>query len=145
MTPPIVVEFDASCSPAHAFNVWTSRPQMWWPKTHTVSQDQVRDIVFEPFEGGRIFERDANGVEHLWGEIVVWDPPHRVDYLWHIFFEPKDATDISVTFTPSETGVHVKLVQSGFDRLPVDIGSGRRDRVEGVWGEITGLYREALV
>jgi uncharacterized protein YndB with AHSA1/START domain len=118
---------------------------MWWPKNHTVSQDKFRDIVFEPFVGGRIYESDADGAEHDWGEITVWDPPHRVDYLWHIFFEPKDGTDISVTFTPTETGVRIRLHQDGFDRLATEIGAGRRDRVEGAWHSITGLYREALV
>lgn len=145
MIAPIEIEFDADCSAAHAFETWTAKTSMWWPNSHTVGQDQVRDIVFEPFVGGRIFERDEDGSEHDWGEITVWDPPHRVDYRWHIFFEPADATTISVTFTESDPGVVVRLVQTGFDRLAAEIGQSRRDRTEGAWQAITGLYREALV
>lgn len=145
MTPPIEIEFEAACSPEHAFETWTSRPTLWWPKNHTVSQDRIREVVFEPFVGGRIYEKDAEGAEHDWGEIITWDPPQRVDYRWHIFFEPKDATDISVTFTPSDTGVRVRLVQTGFDRLGAEVGPTRRDRTEGAWLSITALYRQALV
>jgi uncharacterized protein YndB with AHSA1/START domain len=82
---PIVVEFDLEASPAHAFEVWTSRPSMWWPRSHTITQDPDLTVAFEPFPGGRIYERGRDGSEHEWGEIMVWEPPDRVGYLWHLF------------------------------------------------------------
>lgn len=141
---PIVIEFEASCSPQHAFELWTSRPGLWWPKSHTLSQEAVSEILFEPLVGGRIHEVDVSGVEHDWGEITLWDPPHRVDYLWHLFFDRSEATNVSVTFTATEAGVRVRLEQSGFDRLPADVGIPRRNRTEGAWQELTELYRRAL-
>ena len=66
---PIVVEFDLEASPAHAFEVWTSRPSMWWPRSHTITQDPDLTVVFEPFPGGRIYERGRDGSEHEWGEM----------------------------------------------------------------------------
>jgi hypothetical protein len=141
---PIVVEFEVEVSPAHAFDVWTSRPTLWWPRSHTVTQDPDLVVVFEPFPGGRIYERGPDGSEHEWGEILVWDPPARVGYLWHLFFDRSEATEITVTFTGTGTGSRVKLVQTGFERLGDEVGRDRRTRTSRAWIEVTGRYRSAL-
>lgn len=141
---PIVVEFDVMTSPQHAFDVWTSKPSMWWPRSHTLTQDPDLTVVFEGFAGGRIYERGSDGSEHEWGEIVVWEPPLRVDYLWHLFFERSEATEISVTFTEIDNGSRVRLVQTGFEKLGDEVGTERRRRTDHAWLEVTGLYRSAL-
>ena len=141
---PIVVEFDVMSSPQHAFDVWTSKPSMWWPRSHTLTQDPDLTVVFEGFEGGRIYERGSDGSEHEWGEILVWQPPLRVDYLWHLFFERSEATEISVTFTEIDNGSRVRLVQTGFEKLGDEVGTERRRRTNHAWLEVTGFYRNAL-
>lgn len=144
MMEPIVVEFDVKVAPGHAFDVWTSKPSMWWPRSHTVTQDPDLTVVFEPFTGGRIFERGSDGSEHDWGEVLVWQPPFRVDYLWHLFFDRSEATEITVTFTETDSGSRVRLVQTGFDKLGDQVGSERRRRTSAAWLEVTGHYREAI-
>jgi hypothetical protein len=141
---PIVVEFEVGASPEHAFDVWTSKPSLWWPRSHSVSQDPELTVVFEPFPGGRIYERVSDGSEHEWGEIVVWEPPFRVDYLWHLFFDRSEATEITVTFAETETGSRVRLVQTGFERLADDVGPERRRRTSHAWVEVTGYYRDSI-
>lgn len=141
---PIVVEFDVRASPQHAFEVWTSKTSIWWPRSHTISGDQNLDVVFERFAGGRIYERGSDGTEHEWGEVLVWEPPTRVDYLWHLFFDRSEATEITVTFTEIEDGSKVRLVQTGFEKLGVEIGSERRRRTSNAWLEVTGHYRDAV-
>lgn len=141
---PIVVEFDLAASPAHAFEVWTTRPSMWWPRSHTITQDPDLTVVFEPFPGGRIYERGRDGSEHEWGEITVWEPPDRVGYLWHLFFDRSEATEITVTFTATETGAHVRLEQTGFEKLGRDVGPERRRRTNQAWLEVTGHYRDSF-
>jgi hypothetical protein len=141
---PIVVEFDVMTSPQHAFDVWTSKPSMWWPRSHTLTQDPDLTVVFEGFAGGRIYERGSDGAEHEWGEILVWEPPLRVDYLWHLFFERSEATEISVTFTEIDNGSRVRLVQTGFEKLGDEVGTERRRRTNHAWLEVTGFYRNAL-
>jgi len=141
---PIVVEFEVDASPAHAFDVWTTRPTLWWPRSHTVTQDPDLIVVFEPFPGGRVYERGSDGSEHEWGEILVWDPPARVGYLWHLFFDRTEATEITVTFTGTATGSRVKLVQTGFERLGDEVGPDRRTRTNRAWLDVTGRYRSSL-
>ncbi len=141
---PIVVEFEVTCSPEHAFKMWTERAAMWWPRSHSMSQDTAMDVLFEPRVGGRIFERASDGTEFEWGEIAVWEPPNRVDYQWHLFFDRSEATDIQVTFAPTDTGTVVQLRQTGFERLPSDVGMTRRNRTEGAWAEVTRQFREVL-
>ena len=141
---PIVVEFDVMTSPQHAFDVWTSKPSMWWPRSHTLTQDPDLTVVFEGFAGGRIYERGSDGSEHEWGEILLWEPPLRVDYLWHLFFERSEATEISVTFTEIDNGSRVRLVQTGFEKLGDEVGTERRRRTNHAWLEVTRFYRSAL-
>ena len=78
---PVIVEFEVAASTSHAFEVWTDRSSIWWPRSHTVSKDPDVAIVFEPFVGERVHERASDGVEHDWGEILEWDPPGRLRYL----------------------------------------------------------------
>ena len=141
---PIIVEFDVKASPGHAFEVWTEKPSMWWPRSHTVTRDPGLTIVFEPFQGGRIYERGSDGAEHEWGEVLIWDPPARVTYLWHLFFDRSEATEITVTFTEVESGARVRLIQSGFEKLGDDVGTERRRRTNHAWLELTELYRQAV-
>jgi uncharacterized protein YndB with AHSA1/START domain len=139
---PVVVEFEVKAPPQHAFEVWTSKASMWWPRSHTITEDPGLRVVFEPFSGGRIYERGSDGSEHEWGEVLVWEPPLRVDYLWHLFFDRSEATEITVTFTEIEDGSRVRLVQTGFEKLGDEIGQERRRRTSTAWVEVTGHYRE---
>lgn len=143
MTDSLVVEFDVRATPEHAFDVWTRRAALWWPRSHTLSGDP-ESIMFEPRSGGRVFERAANGVEHDWGEVLDWAPPTRVRYLWHLFFDRSEATEVELTFTTVPDGTHVRLEHRGWDRLG-DVGPPRRTRTGQVWAELTNSYREAVI
>lgn len=140
---PIVVEFEVAASPEHAFAVWTERCDLWWPRSHSMSRAEGFEVVFESHAGGRVFERGSDGTEHEWGEVTAWEPPHRVEYLWHIFLERDKATKVEVTFTALEEGTRVRLENSGFEVF----GEGaeeRKGRVGGAWAGITQHYRDAL-
>lgn len=143
MIEPIVVEFEVESTVAHAFSMWTERAATWWPRGHTVSKDDALEIVFEPMAGGRIYERTNSGPDHDWGEIVEWDPPGSLSYLWFLFFDKAGATDVTVSFTATEGGTLVRITQSGFDRLGA-AGAERRQRTALAWETITSIYAEAI-
>jgi len=121
MTGPLRLSYEINCSPEHAFEVWTARIAVWWPKGHSASGDPDTRVVLEPRAGGRIFERTSEGAEIDWGEITEWNPPHRLGYAWHITRERDDATDVELTFVDRGDGTtRLEIVHSGWDRLGAD-------------------------
>jgi uncharacterized protein YndB with AHSA1/START domain len=81
---PLRLSFHVGCSVEHAFRVWNSGIGAWWPADHTLTGQDDLTVVLETEKGGRIYERTRDGDEHDWGEVTVWEPPHRLAYLWHL-------------------------------------------------------------
>lgn len=139
---PLVVEFEVRAAPVHAFEVWTSRCATWWPAGHTVSGDPA-SISFEPHAGGRILERSRDGQEHDWGSVIDWEPPSRLRYRWHLFFDPSEATEVEITFSSSGAqSTLVRLEQRGWERLG-EAGHTRRARTGQAWGALVMDYARA--
>ncbi|MBV9817468.1 MAG: SRPBCC domain-containing protein [Solirubrobacterales bacterium] len=139
---PLVVEFEVGVDPARAFDAWTRRCATWWPASHTISGDPAA-ITFEPRPGGRIVERGRDGATHDWGRVLDWEPPHRLRYAWHLFFDPREATEIEVTFAARESGTAVRLEQRGWERLGA-AGPPRRAKTGEVWGRLAAAYADAV-
>lgn len=142
MTEPLRLTFDVACSPEHAFEVWAARTSLWWPPDHTVSGDAGATVTIEPRAGGRIFERTPAGVEHDWGEVVDFQPPHRLAYRWHIGADRAEATDVEITFRGGPATTTVTIVHSGFQRLG-DAAAARRERNQAGWAGLLPHYRQA--
>lgn len=108
-----------------------------------MGQSDGYDIVFEGRPGGRVFERSADGKEHDWGEVIDWEPPRRIRYLWHPFFDRSEATTVEVEFCPDgAAATRVTITQVGFDRLG-DAGPSRRERTGNAWAAIADLFAAA--
>ena len=142
MTEPLSITFDVDCTPDHAFDVWTSRIDTWWPRDHTVHQAVA--VVLQGHVGGRIYERDADGAEHDWGEVTAWDPPTRLAYTWHIGRSAHEATDVEIRFVAREPGsTRVQIQQRGWERFGEEAGPWRdRNRVS--WDSLLPHYRSAI-
>lgn len=140
---PLVVDFEVNAPVEHAFATWTQQIRRWWPTDHTITRDPGAEIVFEPRVGGRILERGPDGVEHQWGEVTAWDPPSTVSYLWHIFFDRSEATEVTVSFTPDVSRTRVRIEQTGFERLG-ETGIVRKERTHMAWAVVTAAYRELV-
>jgi uncharacterized protein YndB with AHSA1/START domain len=141
---PLELAFSVDCTPEHAFAIWATRTSLWWPHGHSVSAAPGLTVTFEPRPGGRIYERTPEGVEHDWGEVLVWEPPRRLAYLWHLRFDRADATEVEITFAPG-TGGHgtaVTIVHRGWERLGAK-GPERRERNRRGWDGLVPHYREA--
>jgi hypothetical protein len=140
--PPLVVEVEVATDVDRAFATWVERATLWWPRGHTMSGGP-ESVVFEPRVGGRIYERDAAGAEHTWGEVLVWEPPVRLDCLWHLAFPREEATRLSITFTAADGATSVRLEQTGWDALG-EPGRTRRERTVAAWTQVTDIYRQFL-
>jgi uncharacterized protein YndB with AHSA1/START domain len=123
---PLVQELTLACPPEWAFHVWAERTSLWWPASHSVS-GAPEAVVFEPREGGRIYERAPGGEEHEWGRVLAWEPPRRLVYSWHLRQDAADATEVEITFAARGGGCAVRIVHRGWERLG-SRGPGLRER-----------------
>jgi uncharacterized protein YndB with AHSA1/START domain len=139
---PLRMAFEVRCSPEHAFSTWTERIGSWWPADHTASGERDLEIVLESRMGGRIYERTSDGVEHDWGEVVGWEPPHRLVYLWHLRRDRADATEVEVRFVARGEATRVEIEHRGWERLG-DEGRTWRDRNMGGWSTLLPHFVEA--
>lgn len=94
--------------------------------------------------GGRIYERTSQGVEHDWGEVVLWQPPHRLVYRWHLGAEPPESTEVSVSFTGEGDTTTVTMVHRGWERLGA-AGPERRERNRLCWRGVIPHFRAACL
>jgi uncharacterized protein YndB with AHSA1/START domain len=142
MTDPLRITFDVACPADHAFTVWTSHIGTWWPPDHTVSGRG--DVVLERRVGGRIYERTDGGDEHDWGEILVWEPPMRLIYLWHIGRARSDATEVEVRFIARHATLStVEIEHRGWERLGPGAATWRSRNAAG-WDAVLPRFRAAV-
>jgi uncharacterized protein YndB with AHSA1/START domain len=134
-----------------AFELFTDRFAVWWPKhSHHISEDDAVEVVLEPREGGRWFERAADGSECEWGQVREVERPDRILFAWQLTPEWKydpdlaNATEVEVRFTAEEGGTRVTLEHRGFE-VHGEAGATMRDSVssESGWPELLQLYRDA--
>ena len=139
MIDPLRLSFEIRAPAGHAFEVWTTRLSSWWPKGHSASGNPDTVVALEPRPGGRIFERTPDGAEIEWGEITLWQPPHRLGYLWHINRARSDATDVELTFVDLGDGTtRLDIVHAGWERLGSE-GEAWRDANFSGWAALAIL------
>jgi len=143
---PIELRFTVACSPVHAFEVWATRTSLWWPHSHSRSGDPGLTVTIEPRPGGRIYERTPAGVEHDWGEVLAWEPPGRLAYLWHIYGHSEDATEVDIRFAASgDATTTVTIVHRGWERLGARGHDLRRRNRQGWDGLLPHYLRACLL
>ena len=104
-----------------AIEVFTERMSAWWPlQTHTIGAKPAAEAVIEPREGGRWFERAADGTECDWGRVLAWDPPARVLLSWEITgdwrHDESIHTQVDVRFVAEDGGrTRVELEHRGLE------------------------------
>ena len=142
MSEPLRFVFEADCDAGQAFALWTERAWLWWPRSHTSAPGSGARIVFQPGVGGRIFERLPEGTETDWGSVLVWQPPTRLVYAWHIFSDSADATEVEVRFTDNGNGTtRVEIEHRGWEAFTD--ADQRRARNQAGWEGLVRHYRAA--
>jgi uncharacterized protein YndB with AHSA1/START domain len=101
-------------------------------------------------EGGRWYERGATGAEVDWGEVLAYEPPHRLLLSWRLDSEyridpdPAHATEIEVRFTPDGDRTRVELEHRGFERRADGAKIAESVGGEGGWSSLVELYAGAV-
>jgi uncharacterized protein YndB with AHSA1/START domain len=68
----------------HAFAAFTDRTVTWKPPEHNLLGVEIAETIFEPYEGGHIYDRGVDGSECRWARVLVFEPPTRVVLSWLI-------------------------------------------------------------
>jgi uncharacterized protein YndB with AHSA1/START domain len=132
-----------------AFTVFTEDMASWWPPEHNLLDGALAEMVFEPREGGHIYDRGVDGSECHWARVLAYDPPRRVTISWDISLawkvktDPAKSSEVDVRFiaeTPERTRVelehrHLDRHGEGWEQMHAAVGSPE--------GWATGLERYA--
>jgi uncharacterized protein YndB with AHSA1/START domain len=131
-----------SASPERAFEIFTEKIDTWWPlATHSLAGERAVTAVLEGREGGRMFERDADGNEGYWGTITAWEPPSRIVVSWNTGHEKPEPTEFEVRFLPDGEGTRVELEHRGWERRDDSVEVSRG--YDTGWDRVLAQYAEA--
>ena len=128
--------------PQRAFSIFTAGMDSWWPRSHTIGDSPLAEMVLECREGGRAYGVGEDGSESDWGRVLVYEPPQRIVISWDITLDwgheldPAKASEFEVTFTPQEDGTtlvalehrHLDRHGEGWEAMRDAVGSS------GGWG-----------
>jgi uncharacterized protein YndB with AHSA1/START domain len=95
------------CSPAHAFEVFTTKTDLWWPRGHR--RTAAATMVFEPRPGGRLLEKSPDGGEWVIGRITAFEPPRHLSFDWFPG-SPAAPTQVDVDFRAADAGAEIAIV-----------------------------------
>ena len=118
---PVAGSVTVRVTPATAFDLFTTRIDAWWDRRKSIGSNPQAEVVLEAGVGGRLFERDGDGRETSWGEVLVWEAPARLVLAWRIDAEWKYDTDfgteVEIRFEPAGDGAtRVSLEHRNLER-----------------------------
>jgi uncharacterized protein YndB with AHSA1/START domain len=120
-------------APIHrAFSVFTERFGEIKPPEHNLLSSPVVQTVLEPWVGGHIVDKAADGSECRWARILVFDPPHRVVFSWDISPRWQLEPDPALT-----SEVEVRFVDDGPERTLVELEHRNLDRHGTGWESLS--------
>ena len=138
-----------AATPAKAFEVFTAKFDRWWPRTHYIGTSPLVRATIEPGVGGRWYSTHENGQDAPWGEVLVWEPPHRLILAWRISHEwgyvPTLLTEVEVQFIAlDDKRTRVELEHRHLERMgdTPKVEETIRSMDQG-WGMILGRFQEA--
>jgi uncharacterized protein YndB with AHSA1/START domain len=136
--PPVRQSIVVRSGRRHTFDTFVRTIGIWWPVTpFSAGKGRVRDVTFEPRQGGRVYETWQDGTEVDWGEVLAWAPPERFVMTWNM---TSVVTEVELTF--AELGpllTQVAVEHRGWEKLS-DEQLAKDCALRG--GYLGGAYRE---
>ena len=87
-----------------AFSVFTEGIGTWWPPEHHILQGELAEMVFEPRQGGHVYDRGVDGSECRWARVLAYEPPTRfviswdINTQWQVELDPARTSEVEVRF-----------------------------------------------
>jgi uncharacterized protein YndB with AHSA1/START domain len=94
-----------------AFSVFTEGFGRFKPPEHNLLEVEIAETVFEPREGGHVYDRGVDGSECRWARVLAYEPPNRVVISWDISPQWRIETDLEKT-----SEVEVRFVAESSER-----------------------------
>ena len=111
-----------------ACEVFTQDMAGWWPPDHHILEGELKEMVFELKEGGRIYDVGVDGAECQWARVLAFEPPERVVISWDITPQWKLQTDLEKT-----SEVEFRFIPERDDRTRVELEHRHLDRHGDGW------------
>jgi uncharacterized protein YndB with AHSA1/START domain len=111
-----------------AFSVFTDGMGRFKPPEHNMLGVDIAETVFEPREGGRVYDRGVDGSECGWARVLAYEPPDRVVISWDISPHWQIETDLERT-----SEVEVRFTAETPDRTRVELEHRNLDRHGDGW------------
>jgi uncharacterized protein YndB with AHSA1/START domain len=111
----------------HAFAVFT-KDASWKPPEHNLLGVEIAESVFEPREGGYIYDRGVDGSECRWARVLAYEPPNRVVFGWLINPQWQIESDVS-----KSSEVEVRFIAEAPERTRVEIEHSHLERHGDGW------------
>jgi uncharacterized protein YndB with AHSA1/START domain len=114
-----------------AFSVFTEEIGSWWNAGHHILEGELAEMVFEPREGGHVYDRGVDGSECRWARVLIYEPPNRFVISWDINLQWKLETN------PEKTSeVEVRFVTEDTDRTRIELEHRNLDRHGDGWEQM---------
>jgi uncharacterized protein YndB with AHSA1/START domain len=124
-----------------AFRLFTEGISSWWPfASHSIGGERTKEAVLEGL-GGRLYERQDDGTEADWADVLAFDPPERILLSWRV--DPSCAsTEVEILFVPDGEGTRVELEHRGWENVEAG-GPERRESYASGWVRVLERFAEA--
>ncbi|HZA89073.1 MAG TPA: SRPBCC family protein [Solirubrobacterales bacterium] len=99
-----------------AFQVFTEDFGSFKPPEHNILGVDLAETVFEPREGGHLYDRGVDGSECRWARVLAYEPPNRVVISWDINPQWQIETDLEKT-----SEVEVRFISEAPERTRVEL------------------------
>jgi uncharacterized protein YndB with AHSA1/START domain len=114
-----------------AFRTFTEDFDRIKPRDHNMLEADIDESVFEPREGGRVYDRGVDGSECQWARVLAYEPPQRIVFSWDISPQFQIESDLAKT-----SEVEVRFIAETPERTRVELEHRNLDRHgEGWQGE----------
>ena len=121
-----------------AFSVFTEDFDRIKPREHNMLAVDIAETVFEPREGGHIYDRGVDGSECRWARVLAFEPPIRVVFSWDISPQWQMETNVEKT-----SEVEVRFISEAPARTRVELEHRNLDRHGAGWeGAHAGVESE---
>jgi DNA-binding transcriptional ArsR family regulator len=132
-TVRLAFELRIEASAERTFHVMTQQSLDWFP--HVYGGDKVRRVVLEPRVGGQHYEDWGDGSGHLYGQVIVYDPPVRWATRGRVY--PGTILDTSYELTEETGGVRVRVTKLAVGPMTEEEAAGIAE-----YGDFSGSAAE---